>query len=613
MRALLTVIALLIAAPAAAAHRVATAYTRTDDVRAIAALDDHLLLATGGGLAVHGVDGGHRFTLTARDGLPGNSLRDVARLGPQRAIVSGDFGAAVITLAMTRAAVQVVAIDGAAPARPSHFAPITVVRGSAAPGCADAQGPCALKLLHQHRGVLRAERDASGRWRATGIEDRRGPWSAAVEGPHGAVFGAFDGRLMRGDDTVRTLSTPVQSTFATTDGVWIATGQRLLLLMGDALRPVTMGGREVPATALGPAPDGGVVVGAVDGRIWRSRGAELELLATAEGRITAVAGTADGAWIGLAGSGLHRVTETVGPALRPAEICSNHIARLTRHRGALVAGTFHRGVCALTADGWVDLPVGSPFVFGVASDGHFLWVASSAGIDRFGPELKPAPYGRRDPRVLGWLTTTAATAAIEMQPGTVAIASGYGLAVIRRDAENRLKVRFTGHRKGAPYGVNSLAARGDDLIVGSEKHGITVMTDGAVPADRWQDPVHLPENWVVGLDAAPDGTVWVGTCQEGAAAIDRTGKARRIGVADGLPDRRVTAVAATADGAWIGTLGGLAHITADRVLTYGTADGIADPRSSALFVDGETVWLATEAGLVQLQPDTRLSARLPGD
>lgn len=612
MRALLlTLTALLPALPAAAApaaHRVAEQHVRTDDVRAIALLDGQVLAATGGGLAVHGRDdGAHRFTLTARDGLPGNSLRAVVALAGDTAIVGGDFGAAVVTFGARGP--RIAPIDGLGDT--AVFAPITVVQGSASPGCATADGPCAVDLLHQHRGRLRAERYESG-WRVAPVpEQGHGPWAVAAHGTAGLVRGTFDGRLIVGHHWPFTLPTPVQALQGTAAAVWVATGERLARVVGARLRPVTLGGVELPATALGAAGDE-VIVGAIDGRIWRSHGAELAPLATAAGRITAIVADGDGAWLGLAGSGLHRlVAGAVGPALRPAgEICSNHLSRMTRHRGLLVAGTFHRGACALGPDGWIDLPVASPFVFGVASDGHYLWVASSGGIDRFGPDLQPAPFGRGDPRVLPWLDTVAALGAIEVRPGVVAIVSGFGLARIERSAENRLSVRFTGHKDGAPYGVSSITARGDDLVLGSEKHGITVMAGGTTLAARWQDPVHLPENWVMGLDAALDGTVWAATCQSGAAAIDPQGKARRYGVADGLPDRRMTTIAATADGAWLGTLNGLARVCGDAVVAYGVADGLPDPRSAALFVEGDGVWLGTEAGLVYLAPEeTAVSAR----
>lgn len=598
-----------------AEHTVVAQHVRTDDVRSIAVLGDQVLAATGGGLAVHHAeDGAHQFTLTSQAGLPGNSLRAVTAVGPRAAIVGGDFGAAVVTLGDSARTTRVEKIAGTAPADVSHFAPITVVRGSVAPGCFTTGGACVVELLHQHRGLLEAERGSDGRWQALPLAPARpGPWAAAARTANGRLMGAFDGRL-EAELPLRPSLTPIQALHATPDAVWIATGERLNRLVGDTQRPVGIGGRPLAATALGAGPGDAVLVGAVDGRVFRSRGAELEPLGRASGRITAV--TADptdpaGAWIGVAGSGLHRLRAgAVGVALRPAgEICSNHLAKLTRHRGVLIAGAFHRGACALGPDGWVDLPVSSPFVFGVASDGYYLWVASSGGIDRFGPDLEPVPYTRGDPRKLRWLPTTAATAAIEVAPGVVSIASGYGLVRITRRDDNRLKVRFTGHKSGAPYGVNSLAARGDDLIVGSEKSGITVMTGGNVPADRWQDPVHLPENWVVALDTAPDGTVWVGTCQEGAAAIGPDGQSRRVGLASGLPDRRVTAVAATADGAWVGTLGGVAQVTADGVRAYGTADGLPDPRSSALFVDGDTVWLGTEGGLARLEPASALAAR----
>ncbi|MEM6731184.1 MAG: hypothetical protein AAF658_06490, partial [Myxococcota bacterium] len=118
---------------------------------------------------------------------------------------------------------------------------------------------------------------------------------------------------------------------------------------------------------------------------------------------------------------------------------------------------------------------------------------------------------------------------------------------------------------------------------------------------RYRDPDELPEAWVTALAATNPDRLWVGTCQNGVSLIDGH-RSRFVNETSGLPDDRITAVSAGIEGAFVGTLWGLAHVSNQgHVSTYDLGGISPDPRSSALFREGSVLWYGTEAGLVALR------------
>lgn len=107
---------------------------------------------------------------------------------------------------------------------------------------------------------------------------------------------------------------------------------------------------------------------------------------------------------------------------------------------------------------------------------------------------------------------------------------------------------------------------------------------------------------MTGISAVGAYEIWVATCQRGAAHV-RGAQVRRFGKKEGLPDERLTAVAAGKHGAFLGTLYGVAWVDAnkDRVRTFGPDDGIPDPRSASLLLEGQNLWVGTEAGLARFR------------
>jgi len=128
-----------------------------------------------------------------------------------------------------------------------------------------------------------------------------------------------------------------------------------------------------------------------------------------------------------------------------------------------------------------------------------------------------------------------------------------------------------------------------------------------MPMFHWQDFTTangLPNNHV--FCVLVDGNrVWAGT--EGGLGLYDNGKWKVFGTDDGLGHRVVLSLALdrnTGD-VWVGTMGGLSHISAGRVVhTYTQLDsGLSNDIVYGVAVQGEYIWTATAAGASRL--DTR--------
>ena len=572
-------------------------YTNTSDVRSIALSDGRVWAATGGGLAVHSrEDGRFLFKLTAADGLPGNSLRLVAALPGDRMLVGGDFGAVVLRHAdhgLPGAGLVVLPIRNLS--SPDTYGPVSGLLEN--PPVAQDGGPF---LIAYQRGLLRLV-SSKGEYRVVEASGPKGWWHSAAVSDSVLALGDMTGTVQMGKHKVY-INGPVLDLAADKNGFVAATGEGLFRIENRQVRQLYKRDKTtekpVAATALAKVP-GGILVGTTDGRVYDLQNSKLEAVPVSlDGRVTALAPGEKRLWIGVGGKGLHLFDGRLR-SLRPkGEICGNHVTKLTRHRKLLVAGTFDCGACVLTRKGWRVLPLDSEMVHGLASDGRFLYVATSGGISRFGPRFEPRPIGGRDARLLQWYVTGGGTAAVRVEPGMVALANKFGVVRVWTRRGGRTKVRYTNHEKGVPFKMTGMDSAQGEIFAASETEGVKRLAFGGEDAWHLQDHCELPENWVTGISAVAAGEVWVATCQRGAAHV-KGGEVRRFGKPEGLPDERLTAVAAGKRGAFLGTLYGVAWVGADsdRAQSFGLDSGIPDPRSAALMREGKRLWVGTEAGL----------------
>lgn len=598
-------------------------HTNTSTVRDICLTRNRVWAATGGGLAVHRRrDGRFLFKLTSADGLPGNSLRLVRPVGSDRLLVGGDFGAAVVAHAdqgRPGADLQVRSFQIAA--RHDVYSPVSALLE---PASRDRGGPVLVVL---QRGPVELRHDARGELEPGGELGVPGWWYSAASSDTHIALGDTTGRLViherralrqrAGGESKRQvlLDGPVLS-LARIRNTWVAaSGEGLFRIEQQRVRQVFIRDKQgrafpVSATVLADIDADRLLVGTADGSVLELIGVDLKPVVPAlGGRITALREDGDRLWIGLEGQGLqlgHTGTGRPPVSLRPfGEICGNHVTNLARHRGRLVAGTFDRGACVLTGQRWKTLELPSPMVHGLASDGYYLYVASSGGLSRFGPRFEPRPVGDRDPRALRWFAGMGNNAATRIRERAVAVASRFGVLRILRTRRGHTWVRHTSHKEGAPYGLTDLAAAAGAIFAASETEGVKRLGLGRRDAWHLQDPRVLTENWVTSISAVGPEEVWVATCQQGAVHVkrisrpgDRT-RVRRFGTREGLPDMRLTSVAANRHGAFLGTLNGLAWADADgtRAVGFGLSAGLPDPRSSALMLRRSLLWIGTEAGL----------------
>ena len=99
--------------------------------------------------------------------------------------------------------------------------------------------------------------------------------------------------------------------------------------------------------------------------------------------------------------------------------------------------------------------------------------------------------------------------------------------------------------------------------------------------------------------------VWAGT--ENGLALYEAGKWKIFGTADGLAHRAVLSLALDkrSGDLWVGTMGGLSHVSAGRIDTYNQLNsGLSNDVVYGVAVQGDYIWTATAAGASRLNART---------
>jgi ligand-binding sensor domain-containing protein len=99
--------------------------------------------------------------------------------------------------------------------------------------------------------------------------------------------------------------------------------------------------------------------------------------------------------------------------------------------------------------------------------------------------------------------------------------------------------------------------------------------------------------------------VWAGT--ENGLALYEAGKWKIFGTADGLAHRAVLSLALDkrSGDLWVGTMGGLSHVSAGRIDTYNQLNsGLSNDVVYGVAVQGDYIWTATAAGASRLNTRT---------
>jgi signal transduction histidine kinase/ligand-binding sensor domain-containing protein len=151
--------------------------------------------------------------------------------------------------------------------------------------------------------------------------------------------------------------------------------------------------------------------------------------------------------------------------------------------------------------------------------------------------------------------------------------------------------------------VYSIAGRGDEIWVGRESGGLTVLRRGG---SSWSAKTYtvadgLAENSVYAVHVSRDGTVWAGTLRGGVSAL-KNGRFINYTTADGLSSNTVMSIAESPDGTmWFATPNGLSMESGGHWRVFTAKDGLPSADLNYVMVDSvATVWIGSSTGLAFL-------------
>jgi ligand-binding sensor domain-containing protein len=560
------------------APRVVDVLTAPGVVRDAVALDDALWLATSGGLLRTSLDLVEEARFTTLDGLPSNELWAVAAFGDELVIATSvgvvrarvDGGRLVDLRVTTRA-------DGLPSA---HARALAVVEGAIYVG--SWGGGVArwdhgrwepLPLGAPQANVTRLRADGNKLWVATAsgglarFERARTRWFTRSDGlPDDLVWDVLPSK----------------------GGVLVATGAGLARLDGERITLLDDRGERRAlsarpsvvvahprAHALVDLGERTLVCGEEGARLVDADGgtvAALQPLGLPSPDVTALAVGEEALYVGTFDHGVARVrwdreqgTLEVAPV--PDLIDARINALAVRTDGAveeLWVGTA-RGATRVragqathftTADGLPDDHVNA-----ILAESDAVRLATTRGF----AEIGPAGVARITPE--HGLPTTRLTSLARAADGALWVGGAQGAAAwtgTRWTTARALRGELPDDV------VTAVAAVGEELWVGTYASGLARHRDG-----RWtilREP-EVPSSWVNPGALVPFADrVWVGTVERGLMVSPRLrpgedeGRWRALTAADGLPSDDVTALAEDDGALWVGTRGGIARVALTSIV-----------------------------------------------
>ncbi|HEY0824710.1 MAG TPA: two-component regulator propeller domain-containing protein [Ramlibacter sp.] len=312
-------------------------------------------------------------------------------------------------------------------------------------------------------------------------------------------------------------------------------------------------------------------------------------------------------WVGTSGGVIRYDTKTDDYKLfdTRAGLLSNGVFHVSRLDGKVAIGTYGGGLSLMDeATGKMEtfnIPegLGDAFVYDVIKTKNGdVWIATWSGVNRIkGGNLrdKKAWELHTVASTKGGLPNDWVYGLAEGKDGTVWLATEGGLARYvagKWDNWNHAK------GQGAPYEVvkDNLAFKNDPSKVSSH-HARQKQEMGLQGIDTAYNP-----NYIVAINADPDGSVWVGTWGGGLAHFDGT-KFTNYTTRDGLPGNHVFMLHRTPAGEmWVGTNAGMARMKDGKFETpLTTNEGLF---SNTVFsmdtsTDG-TLWVGSFGGVSRL-------------
>ncbi len=270
-----------------------------------------------------------------------------------------------------------------------------------------------------------------------------------------------------------------------------------------------------------------------------------------------------------------------------------HFTAMLRDRnGEIWLGTENHGLLRIGTHGVERLAAGDVLpngrIVSLLEDAEgSIWVGANGGLFRLRETLFGS-FTRRD-----GLSGDYIRAVLEDRNGELWIGGGGGLD--RLGSDGRIRATPVRGDNGDALSVLSIAQGHDgDLWVGTFADGVFRLRDGEL-LHRYSHAQGVPSGHVRAIVVDEAGTVWAGTRR--GLVILGDGTARAPPAVDRLPQGLVTALASIDGALWIGSVEGASVLRGDRVerIDVGALGGA---RSVFGFqaVDGD-VWISTDRGL----------------
>ncbi len=306
-------------------------------------------------------------------------------------------------------------------------------------------------------------------------------------------------------------------------------------------------------------------------------------------------------WI-VAGDRIYRMVDGV-PELQHQLSGIQHITAMLQDRhGDLWLGTENQGLVRLSRHGLERLPAGLNLpggrVVSLREDAEgSIWVGANGGLYRLRETLFSS-FTERDGLSGDYVRTV-----LEDRQRQVWVGSASGLD--RRDAQGVFHPVGLRNSGGKPPSVLSLAqGRNEDLWAGTFGDGIFQLDPQGHTLRQFGEAQGVPGGNIRAIAVDRDGVVWAGT-QKGVARIE--GDRVSVPAVAGMPGGLITALAHDGEGdLWIGTIEGVRVLRGDHVQSIDLA-ALGGGRSVFGFQQiGDAMWISTDRGLYRYQ-DNRLA------
>lgn len=270
-----------------------------------------------------------------------------------------------------------------------------------------------------------------------------------------------------------------------------------------------------------------------------------------------------------------------------------HFTAMLRDRnGDLWLGTENSGLIRIGSHGVERMPAGDVLPNGriaslVEDAEGSIWVGANGGLFRLRETLFSS-YTRKD-----GLSGDYVRAVMEDRHGELWIGGGGGLDRMRADGSIQ-RVPVDGG-SGEAISVLSVAEGAEgDVWAGTFADGVFRLREGQ-PPQRYTQDQGIPAGHVRAIAVGQDGTVWAGTRR----GVMRLGVERAEPAPDvpGMPRGLITALASIGDALWIGSVEGASVLRGDRVERV-DVERVGGARSVFGFQGiGQDVWISTDRGL----------------